>query len=179
MIHQGIEPDVDIIAQGFDAGLVFEPSWKDVNIGAYTLNVFDKIGKLLHLLKLRSRLPLVYLHNRLDYKKYTQLRMSQQTKYAFKCFPSVFPAWDNSCRRKKGGGNIFVNSNPAHFKKWLNHIFSHFKPYSKEENLIIVNAWNEWAEGNHLEPCNKWGRQYLEVVKEVVEENITPESKVV
>src|ERR1051326_1195338 len=33
------------------------------------------------------------------------------------------------------------------------------------ESLIFINAWNEWAEGNHLEPCQKWGRKYLEATK--------------
>ena len=34
---------------------------------------------------------------------------------------------------------------------------------------IFINAWNEWAEGNHLEPCQKWGTEYLKVTKEAFE----------
>lgn len=41
-----------------------------------------------------------------------------------------------------------------------------FKSNSEEENFIFMNGWSEWAEGNHLEPCQKWGRKYLEAVKE-------------
>ena len=43
-----------------------------------------------------------------------------------------------------------------------------FKPYAKDENFIFINAWNEWAEGNHLEPCVKWGSQYLDATKMVL-----------
>jgi hypothetical protein len=171
MIHQGTEPDVNVVEKGFDAGLVFEPSWKDLDATIHKLNIFDKAGKLAYLLKLRKNLPLIYRHNRMDYNKYIEYRMRNKVIYDFKCFPSVFPSWDNSCRRKKGGGNIFVNSDPLNFKRWFKHTLVNFKAYSDEENFLIINAWNEWAEGNHLEPCNKWGRQYLEAVKDVIGEH--------
>ena len=37
------------------------------------------------------------------------------------------------------------------------------------ENLVFINAWNEWAEGNHLEPDQKWGRQYLDETRRVID----------
>jgi hypothetical protein len=62
---------------------------------------------------------------------------------------------------------ILKNSTPNLFKHWLQAVVNRFKPYSREENFVFINAWNEWAEGNHLEPCLKWGTQYLDVVKEI------------
>lgn len=46
-----------------------------------------------------------------------------------------------------------------------------FVPYSSEENFIFINAWNEWAQGNHHEPCEKWGNKYLEETKRILNDN--------
>ena len=59
-----------------------------------------------------------------------------------------------------------LNANPDKFKQWYTFHKENFKPKSEEENFIFINAWNEWAEGNHLEPCQKWGDAYLKAIKE-------------
>lgn len=48
-------------------------------------------------------------------------------------------------------------------------MYTQFKPYSEDENLIFINAWNEWAEGCHLEPDLKNGTGFLEAVKYVID----------
>jgi lipopolysaccharide biosynthesis protein len=57
---------------------------------------------------------------------------------------------------------------PELFGQWLRNVMEKFQPYSPEENLIFINAWNEWGEGNHLEPDLKFGRAYLEEVRKTV-----------
>jgi len=79
-------------------------------------------------------------------------------------FPGIIPGWDNSARRKSGA-TIMVDSNPQQYKRWLSSIK---EKYKDEDTFLFINAWNEWAEGNHLEPCQKWGRQYLEATRDVL-----------
>lgn len=108
------------------------------------------------------------LANRVDYEEYVDFAMSYRQS-SYKLFPGIAPMWDNSARKRKNYF-LFKNSRPEIYSKWLNSILEKFDPFSEEENFIFINAWNEWAEGNHLEPCQKWGRQYLEVTKKSLEE---------
>lgn len=93
--------------------------------------------------------------------------MMARSKPPFKIFPGVFPMWDNSARRANEA-TIIHDSSPQKYGEWLRRVVKNFKPYSKDENFIFINAWNEWAEGNHLEPCRKWGLSYLEETKKAL-----------
>jgi len=89
-------------------------------------------------------------------------------KRLWKIYPEVCPGWDNSPRRKKRA-TIITNSTPELYEKWLAYTCEKFEPFSEEENFIFLNAMNEWAESNHLEPDLKWGLKYLEATKRVLE----------
>jgi lipopolysaccharide biosynthesis protein len=83
-------------------------------------------------------------------------------------FPGVTPGWDNSSRRPKNKAMIFQGTKPDLFEDWIIAKLSKFKEFSAEENFLFINAWNEWAEGNHLEPCEKWGHKYLQALKDAI-----------
>ena len=74
--------------------------------------------------------------------------------------------WDNSARRKDPF--ILHDSTPEKYKSWLSHIKENYPWNTVPENFLFINAWNEWAEGNHLEPCQKWGTAYLEATKDAL-----------
>ena len=88
----------------------------------------------------------------------------------FKVYPSITPSWDNSPRRVGRWFFILKKSCPKEFGRWLKFVLQNFRPYSKEENFIFINAWNEWAEGNHLEPDLKYGLGFLEITKKYIDE---------
>ncbi|MBF4492880.1 glycoside hydrolase family 99-like domain-containing protein [Flavobacterium sp. MR2016-29] len=83
-----------------------------------------------------------------------------------KYIPCVFPNWDNSARSGKKS-LIFINANPISWKKHLEKAIKELLKNPKNPQFVIIKSWNEWAEGNHLEPDLKFGLQWLEAVKEV------------
>ena len=94
--------------------------------------------------------------------------MMAKPPVAYKRFRCVTPSWDNSARRQEGA-NIFVGSTPEKYRQWLEHIVSYTrKTFKGDEQIAFVNAWNEWAEGNHLEPDQKYGRAYLEATRSAI-----------
>jgi lipopolysaccharide biosynthesis protein len=104
----------------------------------------------------------------IQYKDVVSYYRNFQYPNNFILFPCITPMWDNYVRRKNKGGTILLNSTPELYKNWLENICERWEPQSSEENFIFINAWNEWAEGNHLEPCENWGTQYLEKTLEVL-----------
>jgi hypothetical protein len=93
-----------------------------------------------------------------------------ERKIDFPHYPCVFVSWDNSPRRGQNG-IVFANSDPKHFEEGLRETVQSVRHKPPEHRIVFVNAWNEWAEGNHLEPDLKYGNQYLEAVRRVVTEN--------
>jgi lipopolysaccharide biosynthesis protein len=80
----------------------------------------------------------------------------------FNAFRSVFPAWDNTARRNLIGA-IGLNGTPENYEYWLSEAIRRTRAdYPGQERFVFINAWNEWAEGCHLEPDRKHGRAFLE-----------------
>ncbi|RMA57976.1 glycosyltransferase WbsX family protein [Ulvibacter antarcticus] len=78
----------------------------------------------------------------------------------------VFPNWDNSARSGKKS-LIFKNADPKAWQKHLQIAVDELKENPENPKFVVIKSWNEWAEGNHLEPDKKFGRQWLEAVKAV------------
>jgi 2-polyprenyl-3-methyl-5-hydroxy-6-metoxy-1,4-benzoquinol methylase len=82
----------------------------------------------------------------------------------FKC---VVPSWDNAARRNDQA-LVVLNGTPNNFELWLRQAYEYTsKSLPAGKQLLFVNAWNEWAEGCHLEPDRLYGRRFLEAVDRV------------
>ncbi len=80
-------------------------------------------------------------------------------------FRTAMPAWDNTARRQNDG-HIFLRSTPEQYEQWLRTIVRQTRRLrAGDQRVVFVNAWNEWAEGNHLEPDRRFGHRYLEATR--------------
>ncbi len=76
--------------------------------------------------------------------------------------------WDNTAR-KQNAAHTFSNFTTYKFKQWFSHIVNDVYNNDKySHKLVFVNAWNEWAEGTHLEPDREFGYASLNAVHEVL-----------
>ena len=136
--------DADPRAHGFDAAVGFPPlhcTWKRTN---GRLCVFDDefngfVG---------------------DYNALARSQLDHMTD-KWTVFPGVCPSWDNEARRP-GRGVTFTGASPAAYRTWLEGACrSALLANKRDERLVFINAWNEWAEGAHLEPDRHFGYAFL------------------
>jgi hypothetical protein len=80
-------------------------------------------------------------------------------------FPCIGPNWDNS-PRVGTRGIVIQDSRPELFRRSVRTALERVERLEDDERLIFIKLWNEWAEGNYLEPDVRHGRGYLEVLRD-------------
>lgn len=143
------------IEQGFDAELLFQPSFG---------KLWDAFGAgKIEGAKLESEdgtEPGLVL----SYRDASEL-MANGVSDDPDCLRTVVPCWDNTPRRKSGAF-ILRDSTPDLYEKWLQSEVERIGERPSDRRLVFINAWNEWGEGNHLEPASGgFGRGYLLATK--------------
>ena len=83
-------------------------------------------------------------------------------------FPCVIPNWDNTPRSGLNG-LVLHGSTPELFRRHFRAALHKVAGEAAEQRIVFLKAWNEWAEGNHVEPDLRFGRAYLEVIREEIE----------
>jgi len=152
-------PGVDCRTLGFDGTVKFEPQLGVLPLAFADKPLWERFWKNLHL-GVRSRELKVY-----DYAEARHLMNTTTQNFPF--YPSVFVGGDNTPRRGNKGV-IMVNATPERFGSALRAAVQNISRHPPGERLVFINAWNEWAEGNHLEPDAKHGLAFLNEVKKVV-----------
>ena len=87
----------------------------------------------------------------------------------YKRYPTVFPSWDNTPRQPRRG-TCFDRATPEAFGAYVEAKLAEIRDFHMgDERLLFVNAWNEWAEGAHLEPDSGFGHRWLEALRHALD----------
>ncbi|MEA9389288.1 glycoside hydrolase family 99-like domain-containing protein [Acerihabitans sp. TG2] len=160
--------DETIIDLGFDAILDFQPNRNDFPISVSFKQKIITLAKktlpdfIYQWLKVNGSAI-----NRIDYEQMVMGITKQKWPSGYNKFPCIFPSWDNSARRKTP--TIIQNDKPAIYEDWLIFSMNSAYEYKEGQRIIFINAWNEWAEGCHLEPDENMGRTFLESTKKTID----------
>jgi hypothetical protein len=116
--------------------------------------IWGKIRKLLSI-------PQIYFYPQ-KAKLYVNLpKCDRQT------IPCAMTNWDNTPRSGKRGAR-FLRATPENYRLVLRKSIEDVSDRPPDQRIVFLKSWNEWAEGNHLEPCRRYGHGFLQVTKEEV-----------
>jgi len=151
----------------FDAIIEFQPLSRSMKMYNDKKNSENRFGRKINE-KLKRKLNAFFnlkgkknKDSIVDYKKFIKFDLNNRKSGIY---PGVCPMWDNSSRRVGQNAIMLKNSTPDLFKKWYREKTEESNFSGLEDCFVFINAWNEWAEGNHLEPCQKWNKSYLEAL---------------
>lgn len=144
----------DILSLGFDSITSYGKARGEMlALGKYRRN----ISKYLH-----QHLPLLPTL-KYNYPKIVRHFFAPEDSWE-NVFPTIIPQWDRTPRAGNGEG-IYINSTPENFQKHIEDAIRIVADKQPEHRIIFLKSWNEWGEGNYVEPDIKYGHGYLDALK--------------
>lgn len=132
----------------------------------------DSKGENVFLRKL-SRFMLILLARILHYPmglyRYSEVRkkLSGPIFAREDVIPTLFPNWDNT-PRMEAGAMVLKDATPEQFYLHCKETFGFVR--NKKNKVVFLKSWNEWGEGNYMEPCLKYGHGYLRALRKALDE---------
>ncbi len=147
---------------GFDAMTIsLMPTWE---LHTFTQKIRNRIERNAFLKSMITRVTEKPL-NVYPYREAIKYFIMQNIEWEY--YPMVIPNWDNTPRTGRYG-LVYTGSTPELFKMHLRDALSVVSKLDENRRILFIKSWNEWAEGNHLEPDQQFGLRYLEVINEVL-----------
>jgi lipopolysaccharide biosynthesis protein len=154
---------------GFDAYTLHNPGYTFYHGFGFSRGIRPRVVLFQRFFKKNvKKIPNFYVGKPyvLEYAEYIQKEF-QRIENESLFFPCVVPNWDNTARCGMDGV-VLKNSSPLLFGKELDSCMKHIEHRDFDKRIIFVKSWNEWAEGNYLEPDSVFGSKYLNVCRKFV-----------
>ena len=139
-----------------------------VPIGTYIAEVLTKNRLWFAIQRKLSSIFNINVNNLYDYEKVMHHYYTPNDS-AENIYPSLLPQWDRSPR--SGINGIYINSTPEKFSNTIATALELIKDKQQEHKILFLKSWNEWAEGNYVEPDLKFGHGYLDALKNNIIDN--------
>ena len=154
----GLAADIDkTLELGFDAVSPNNQWMAESKIkGGHYLNAL--------LSKIREKNPHLAPLNKYPYKKIIKYLLSGREKEE-NVYPQIIPNWDRTARAGRKAV-IYTGSTPNLFGELVENSINLISNKPPEKRIIFLRSWNEWAEGNYMEPDLKFGKDYIYELKQ-------------
>ena len=146
-----------VLSAGFDAIISRGMNLAHIRYETFLLYYIKKAAK--KLLKINNVM-------KYNYSKICCLLFAEEDK-SDNIYPTIIPNWDRTPRSGKDS-IVWHNCRPEYFKKQVEQALEIIKNKPQEHKILFLMSWNEWGEGNHVEPDLKYGKGYLNALKEVL-----------
>lgn len=123
-------------------------------------------GRLLNLGKTILRKAGLPVGMYFNYSKTVKGFFPPETKWE-NVYPTIIPQWDRSPRAATLDG-IYTHATPKAFKEHINDALRYIKEKSPEHKILILKSWNEWGEGNYVEPDLEFGHGWLDAIRSAI-----------
>jgi len=155
---------------GFDVIIEFQPNIRKLAVRAkgrwtpanFMKSLFHKTTDMVGLEHVQRREIML----KFDYRAMVEAFVASP-RSPRKTFPCVMPSWDNTARKMVA--TVMQNEDAQLYEVWLRSAMERVVEYDQQEQIVFINAWNEWAEGCHLEPDIRNGKKFLEATRSVIE----------
>lgn len=127
-----------------------------------TINIHHNLSKF-NKIRLYIERKIFKIPTRFKYKDAIKYMVIEED-YEEDVFPVVAPNWDHSPRSGRNS-IILTDAKPKYFYEVLCRANDCISKRNEEKKIVFICAWNEWGEGNHLEPDLEYGLDYLKCVK--------------
>lgn len=120
-------------------------------------------GKWINLAKTMMRKAGIPVGKFFDYSKTVKGFFAPEDRWE-NVYPTIMPNWDRSPRAATFDG-IYVNANPDAFERHIKDALQVVEQKADEHRIIVLKSWNEWGEGNYVEPDLEFGHGWLDALK--------------
>ena len=147
----------EALSKGFDAVATDNHQFAQIRArGLVRSALHDFLSQKLHWQR-----PFVF--RQADINRYMLLEMERRDNV----YPTLFPNWDRTPRNRNDA--VYVDSTPAVFEAVARRAFDLVARKAPEHRIVFLKSWNEWGEGNYMEPDRQYGRGYIEALRRAMD----------